>query len=129
MTFSMGDGLHVEEESTTFTTCRDDKIRKLENPQLKREQFAMDLRKSKRRDLIASKRELRSSKIFSQGPKSSICDKKIEDPPINTSQIESLVKDKDDSHVKDKDEIRVKDIRETDTQTYAMYTCGHHETR
>ena len=112
MMFSMGDGLHMEEKSITFTTCRDDEIRKLENPLLKREQFAMDLRKSKRRDLIASKRELRSSKTFLHRPESSISDERIEDTPINTSQIEYRVKDEDDSHVKDKDEIRVMDLDE-----------------
>ena len=66
---------------------------------------------------------------FHRDPSPPYSIRRLKIPPINTSQIGYRAKYKDDSHVKDKDEIRVKDVRETDTQTYAMYTCGHYETR
>ena len=119
---------------------------RVENPLAKREQFAMDQRKSRKKDLIASKRELFSCKTpaersvspmfggvegLSRIPGQVAEEEKVgmDLPPLADTHDTDVPKI--DTHETDvpKTDIRKKEVREIDTQTYAMYTCGHYETR
>ena len=54
----------------------------------KAELMAVELRKSKRRDLIATKRAHRSQQATKQQPACPTCGEKKEDPRFNVSQTE-----------------------------------------
>ena len=98
--------------------------------------MAVGMRMSRKRDLIASKRELVSCKIpveksvspmlggvegISRIPGQVVEEEKVGmGTPPETGTHETDVRETD---------TRETDVREIDTQMYAMYTCGHHETR
>ena len=127
-------------ESAGLLTAR------VENPLTKREQFATDQRKSRKKELIASKRELFSCKTpaersvspmfggvegLSRIPGQAAEEEKVGIGIPLEAETHETDAPKTDIRKTDvpKTDIRMKEVREIDTQTYAMYTCGHYETR
>ena len=117
-------------ESASLLTAR------VENPLAKREQFAMDQRKSRKKELIASKRELFSCKTPAERSVSPMFGgveglSRIPGQVAEEQKVGMDIPPQADIHETDvpKTDIRRKEVREIDTQTYAMYTCGHYETR
>ena len=115
-------------ESAGLLTAR------VENPLTKREQFAMDQRKSRKKDLIASKRELFSCKTpveRSVSPMFGVVEglSRIPGQVVEEEKVGMENPPEKGTHETDvpKTDIRETDEREADTQTYAMFTCGHYE--
>ena len=108
---------------------------KTEDPLKKAELMALGMRMSRKKELIASKRELFSSKTPGERSVSPMFggveglsripgqvaeeEKAVVGIPRETGTLETE---------ESKTDIRETDVREADTQTYAMYTCGHYET-
>ena len=109
---------------------------RVENPFAKIEQFASDQSKSRKKDLIALKRELFSCKTPVERSVSPMFGgvEGLSRIPGQINEEEKVVMDilpetgTRETDVRETD-TRETDLREIDTQTYAMYTYGNYETR
>ena len=110
-------------ESAGLLTAR------VENPLAKREQFAMDQRKSRNKDLIASKRELFSCKTPAERSVSPMFGgveglSRIPGQAAEEEKVGMDIPAQTDTHETD---VPKTDIRETDVR--AIYTSEPHETK
>ena len=107
---------------------------KTEDPLKKAELMAVGMRMSRKKEIIASKRELFSCKTPGERSVAPMFGdveglSRIPGQVAEEEKVGMGIPSETRTHETDVPEtgIRKTDVREADTQTYSMYTCGHYE--